>query len=103
MNTKPAVLSSEDIQKLSEHLSRRGASIVMQDSRMTSVINWLLITTAMTLVAVGAWGIQSINRLNESMAVVIQQNTYAQRINEAQDRRLDIYDERLRLIEMGAK
>lgn len=75
----------------------------MQDPRVSATTNWLLAAIGLTGITVGGWLISSVNKLNEGLAVVIQQNAYAQRVNDAQDNRLDSYDQRLRAVERELK
>jgi cytochrome c-type biogenesis protein CcmH/NrfF len=92
-------LTQEEIEKIVERLGNRGARITMQDPRVSATTNWLLAAIGVTFITVGGWLISSVNELNKGLATVIQQNAYAQRVNDAQDNRLDSYDERLRSVE----
>lgn len=101
--TRPAMLSQEDVDKVLQGLAERGARITMADPRVTNTQTWLLGIMGVTLIGVGGWGISCINKLNESMAVVIQQNTYGQRTDDVQDNRLTNHDDRLRFLEKAIK
>lgn len=92
-------LSQEEIEKIIERLSNRGARITMSDPRVSATTNWLLASIGVIGITVGGWLITSVNELNEGLARVIQQNEYSQRVDDAQDNRLDNYDERLRAVE----
>lgn len=89
--------------KLMERLANHGARITMADPRVTSVQNWIFASIGAVLLLLGAWVGQSISELNKNMAAVLAQNAYGQRINDAQDARLDIYDGRLRAVERQIK
>lgn len=93
--TKPPAMGPEEIQRVIEAMSRRGASISMADPRVSALHNWLLITIGTMLTVVGGWTINSINELNKTMVKVIEQNTAVQRVNDAQDRRFDNLDRRM--------
>jgi hypothetical protein len=96
-------LTAEEIEKIIERLGNRGARITMQDPRVSATTNWLLASIGLTGLAVGGWLITSVNELNKGLVRVIQQNEYAERVNAAQDNRLDNYDQRLRAVERGSK
>jgi hypothetical protein len=99
--TRPNALSQAEIDKILEGLVQRGARVEMKDPRVTSVNTWLMTAFGTVMLALGGWGINSINRLSESIAVLISQNAQQGRTNDAQDRRMDIYDDRLRTVERG--
>jgi hypothetical protein len=96
-------LSAEEIEKIIERLGNRGARITMSDPRVSATTNWLLATIGLLGIAVGGWLITSVNELNKGLAIVIQQNAYGQRVDDAQDNRLDNYDQRLRTVERQIK
>jgi ethanolamine utilization microcompartment shell protein EutL len=98
--TRPPSLSPEDMQKIIEAVSRRGASVTMADPRLSALQNWLMVTIGTVLIVVGGWTITSINRLNETMVKVVEQNTALQRVNDAQDRRFDNLDRRIESLDM---
>lgn len=74
--TRPSSLSEEEMDRLMERLANQGAKITMLDPRVTGAQAWALATIGMTLVAVGGWGIKSINDLNQTMTKVVTQNEY---------------------------
>lgn len=91
---------------LLERLANSGAKLTMVDPRVSTIQTWIIATVGTVLVAIGGWGVLSINRLSESLAVVINQITYSERTDQAQDkrfdnqdRRLDALDDRLRSLE----
>lgn len=86
-----------------ERLANTGARITMADPRVTSVQNWIFAGIGGTLLLLGGWVGTSINELNKNMTKVIEQNAYGQRVNDAQDNRLDSYDTRLRAVERQIK
>jgi hypothetical protein len=89
----------EKIDRLFSMMAERGARINVTDKRVTDTTNWLLATIGVVFLAVGGWLISSVNRLSEGLATLVQQNAYSERIDDAQDKRLDIYEGRLRDIE----
>ena len=97
------MLSSQEVDKILQGLAERGARITMADPRVTSTQTWILSAMGVTMIGVGGWGVACINKLNENMAVVIQQNSYGQRTDDAQDNRLSSHDDRLRLLERAIK
>jgi len=103
MITRPPTLSPEEMERLLAQLADRGARITMTDPRVSATTNWLLGSLGAVGIVVGGWLIQSVNRLSEGLAVVIQQNASSQRINDAQDSRLSNYDDRLRTVERAIK
>lgn len=97
--TRPGALSQAEIDKILEGLVQRGARIEMKDPRVTSTQTWLMSTIGGVLIILGGWGITSINRLSESIAVLIERNIQKDKVDGAQDARLNIYDDRLRQVE----
>jgi hypothetical protein len=85
--------------KLLERLANSGARITMADPRVTTAQNWLLGLIGTVAILALSWAASSINRLNETMARLVEQNTYTQRINDAQDRRIDSVEQRQYAIE----
>lgn len=96
-------LTAEEIEKIVERLGNRGARITMQDPRVSATQNWLLAGIGIAVMTIGTWLITSVNELNKGLAIVIQQNAYSERVNAAQDNRLDNYDQRLRTVEREIK
>lgn len=96
-------LTAEEIEKIVERLGNRGARITMQDPRVSATQNWLLAAIGLIGITVGGWLIRSVNELSQGLAIVIQQNAYSERVNAAQDNRLDNYDQRLRTVEREIK
>jgi len=74
--TRPPVLSQEDMDRLLEKLVNHGAKITMVDPRVTGVQTWILSTIGVSVVGLAAWGIKSINDLNQTMTKVVTQNEY---------------------------
>lgn len=102
MNTRPGVIASmtqEEREKLIADLERRGARISIHDPRLTGLQNWILAAIGSLGIGVGAWLASNVAELNKSVAVLIQQNQFQQAINQNQDNRLSIYDDRLRAVE----
>lgn len=97
--TRPPSLSPEEMDKLFERLANRGAKIELRDPAVTSTQNWIMVAVGGSLITVGAWGINSINKLNETMATVIAQASYGDRTDQAQNNRLDDHESRMRQLE----
>lgn len=96
-------LTAEEIEKIVERLGNRGARITMQDPRVSATTNWLLAAIGLIVITVGGWLITSVNELTNAVAVLVQQNAYSDKVNAAQDNRLDNYDQRLRAVERELK
>lgn len=62
--------------RLFEKLVNHGAKITMVDPRVTSTQTWILSTIGVSIVGLAAWGIKSINDLNQTMTRVVTQNEY---------------------------
>ncbi len=69
------------------------------DRRVTRAFEWLSGIFASLLVIVLVWVGSSITELNKNVAILVQQNRQAERVNDSQDARLTIYDDRLRQVE----
>ncbi len=93
--TRPSTLTPEEMDKLLERLANTGARLTMTDPRVDRVHNWLLATIGGVILLVGGWTISSVDKLNQTMVKVIEQNNQAIRTNEAQDRRFDNGDRRM--------
>lgn len=76
-------------------IAAAGASVTVQDPRVSQVQNWILAAVGGGIVLALAWGANSINRLNETMARVVTQNEaimstqadHAERLKELERRR----------------
>jgi hypothetical protein len=76
---------------------------VILDRRVTRAYEWLSGIFASLLVIVLVWVGSSITELNKNVAILVQQNRQAERVNDAQDSRLNIYDDRLRMVERAIR
>ena len=100
--TRHPAMTQEQADKLHAQLrdiSNRGASVTLQDSRVTAVQNWIFATLGGSMLLVCAWVGNSIQELNVNVAKLSSQAQYKERVDEAQDARLSIYDDRLRNVE----
>lgn len=91
------------MEKLLERLANRGAQITMVDPRVTSAQTWILATIGMVVVAVGGWGVKSINDLNQTMTVVVTQNAYRDAQLQRVERHIEIVDGRVVILERERK
>lgn len=73
------------------------------DRRVTRAYEWLSGIFASLLVIVLVWLGSTLTEMKEQQAVFINEMKYVQRVNDAQDSRLDIYDGRLRSVERMLK
>jgi hypothetical protein len=89
---KPVHLSDQDIERITTRLSRSGASVTVQDPRVSGAFRWLAGIFATIVVMVMVWVASSINRLNETLARVATQN-------EALIRTMTDHSDRLRDLE----
>lgn len=96
---RPPTLSPKEMDQLLERLANSGAKLTMVDPRVSQTQTWIMATVGSVLVAIGGWGVVSINRLSESLAVVINQITYSERTDQAQDKRFDNNDRRLEILD----
>ena len=87
-------LSPRDIERIVEGVRRHGASIHTEDPRMSSLQSWTLIAVGGLMISVGSWGIVSINRLSESIALLVQQQTFKDQTDKAQDTHMQVIDAR---------
>lgn len=73
-STRPPALNPEDVEKIVNAMTRRGASISMTDARFTAVQTWLLTAIGISIIALGTWLINTVNELNITMTRVVTQN-----------------------------
>lgn len=85
--------------KLLERLANSGARITMVDPRVTSVQNWILGTIGAVVIGVGAWGVKSINDLNQTMTIVVTQNAYRDAQLQRVETHVEILDGRIVILE----
>lgn len=97
--TRPSTLSQEEMDKLFERLANHGARITMVDPRVTSVQTWIMATIGMVVVAVGGWGIKSINDLNQTMTIVVTQNAYRDAQLQRVEKHVEVLDGRIVVME----
>jgi hypothetical protein len=101
--TRPTAMTPEEADKIMKDAMARGASVLVSDPRVTAVTNWLLGVIALGLLS-GFWSMfASINTLKEQNATLIANMSYLQRVNDSQDARLSIYDDRLRAVEKAVR
>lgn len=97
--TRPPAMTPEEAERIMKDALTRGAAVQVADPRVTVVTNWLLATIAAGLLA-GFWSMfTSINTLKEQNATLIAELKFQQQVNQSQDNRLSIYDDRLRAVE----
>jgi hypothetical protein len=97
--TRPTAMTPEEAEKIMREAHERGASVMVSDPRVTLVTNWLLGVIALGLLS-GFWSMfTSINALKEQNATLIAEIRFQQQVNQSQDTRLSIYDDRLRAVE----
>jgi hypothetical protein len=99
MITRPSTLTPEEMEKLLERLANHGARITMADPRVTSFQTWILVTMGGVGIAVGGWGIKSINDLNQNMAAMLVRYEYDTRRVERIERHLETVDGRVVVVE----
>jgi hypothetical protein len=96
-------MTPEEAEKIMKEAQARGASVLVSDPRVTAVTNWLLGVIAFGLLSGFLSMFSSINQLKEQNATLIAEIRFQQQINQAQDSRLSIYDDRLRAVERSTR
>jgi hypothetical protein len=99
MITRPSTLTPEEMEKLIERLANHGARISMTDPRVTSVQTWIMVTMGGIGIAVGGWGVKSINDLNQNMAAMLVRYEYDTRRVERIERHIEVVDGRVVTLE----
>lgn len=103
MITRPSTLSPEEMDRLMERLSNSGARITMQDPRVTSLQTWTLVTMGTIAIGVGAWGIKSINDLNQNMAMMLLRYDYDSKRVDRIEQHIEYIDGRVVVLERKVK
>lgn len=86
--TKPSVLSRADIERIAMAMEERGASITVQDPRVSSVQNWLIGLVGTGALVVMGWMANSIDNLNRNMErSIAKQEFMEQRIQRLEEKR----------------
>ncbi len=75
MSTRPPALTPEDIETI-RRFGQQGARITMHDPRVTSLNTWLVGIVGTSVVFFLGWNIQSIQTLNETLAVMREESKY---------------------------
>jgi uncharacterized radical SAM superfamily Fe-S cluster-containing enzyme len=101
--TRPSTLSPEEMDRLMERIANSGARITMQDPRVTSLQTWILVTIGTMAIAVGAWGIKSINDLNQNMAMMLIRYDYDTKRVERIEQHVEYVDGRVVVLERKVK
>lgn len=96
-------MSQEDVEKILRAVSDRGASVQVTDPRLTAATNWILAAIAMGLLTGFISLFNAVNSLKEQNATLIAEIKFQQQVNNSQDNRLSIYDDRLRAIERAVR
>lgn len=97
--TKPSTLTPEEMDRLLERLANQGARITMVDPRVTSVQTWILTTIGVSIVGLAAWGIKSINDLNQNMTAMLVRYEYDTKRVERVEQHLQTVDSRVVILE----
>lgn len=97
--TRPSAVRPEDLEKLLEKLLSSGAPIAIQDARMTALQTKIQSSIGALLIALGGWGIKSINDLNQTMTRVVTQNEYRDARVDRVERHIETVDGRVVILE----
>lgn len=97
--TKPSTLTQEEMDRLFERLANHGAKLTMVDPRVTSVQTWILSTIGVSIVGLAAWGIKSINDLNQTMIRVLTENEYRDERMKRLETHMEAVDGRVVILE----
>jgi hypothetical protein len=62
------------------------------DPRVSAANSWILGAIGLAIVGGLGWGVNGINDLNKNVALLVQQNVYADRTNEAQEKHFNAVD-----------
>jgi hypothetical protein len=96
-------MTPEEAEKIMREAQERGGTVMVADPRVTVWTNWLLGVIALGLLS-GFWSMfTSINTLKEQNATLIAEIRFQQQVNQSQDTRLTIYDDRLRAVERAMR
>ena len=90
-------LHPEDIEAIAERLTQGGATITVQDPRVSSVNRWLYTVFGATFTGVGLWLVASVNTLNVNVERLIvqmasQQQQTSQRFTSTENALGDLSD-----------
>lgn len=100
-------MTPEEIKRIVDAVQTHGASISFQDARLTKGLYWLLGVAFTAILTVNlqsqAATQEKLNALSEQNATLLAELKYQREINQAQDARLSIYDDRLRAVERQIK
>lgn len=86
-----------------ERLANHGARITMADPRVTSIQTWLMAAIGTVGIAVGGWGVKSINDLNQLMATMITRYEYESKRMDRAERHIETVDGRVVILERKVK
>jgi len=102
--TRPAVLSSQDIDRIVSALaSAHGANIRIQDPRVSKVQTWMLGLVGSGAILSMAWMANSIDNLNLAFARSNVQLEFQARTVENNTRAVVDHEKRLTIIESGRR
>lgn len=69
-------MTKEEAEELIARMSQHGGQIIVQDPRMSGLINWFVGAVGIVALAVMAWGVNSLNELNASLREIRITNQY---------------------------
>lgn len=69
-------MTQEEAEELIRRMSQHGGQIVVQDPRMSGLINWFIGVVGLIALGVMAWGVNSLNELNASLREIRITNQY---------------------------
>lgn len=74
--TRPRAMTQEEAEELIKRMSQHGGQIIVQDPRMSGLINWFVGAVGIVALGVMAWGVNSLNELNASLREIRITNQY---------------------------
>lgn len=74
--TRPKAMTQEEAEELIKRMAQHGGQIIVQDPRMSGLINWFIGVVGVVALGVMGWGISSLNELNASLREIRITNQY---------------------------
>ena len=75
----------------------------MLERRVSRAFEWVSGILASLVVIALVWVGSTLTEIKEAQAVITSELKYSQRVNDSQDARLSIYDDRLRAVEQEVR
>jgi len=93
-DTRPPVITEEQVLRIIAAMQRSGASVNVSDPRVSAVQAWILGLVGTGVVAAALWGGKSLQDLNTTVTIAIARQDQQGHVQEDHESRLRVLENR---------